>query len=119
MIRHRRTGGLHDEDIAPAHVLDELDVDLAVAEAADLHAAHGRSEMTRDVVRQRRIRIAREQRDGVIAHAALSMAGVEGFEPPNGGIKTRCLTTWRHPSIYDLPTLSRAWTGERFRPRAT
>ena len=28
-----------------------------------------------------------------------SMAGVEGFEPPNGGIKTRCLTTWRHPSI--------------------
>jgi hypothetical protein len=26
------------------------------------------------------------------------MAGVEGFEPPNGGIKTRCLTTWRHPT---------------------
>ena len=24
---------------------------------------------------------------------------MEGFEPPNGGIKTRCLTTWRHPSI--------------------
>ncbi len=24
-------------------------------------------------------------------------SGVEGFEPPNGGIKTRCLTTWRHP----------------------
>jgi integrase len=27
------------------------------------------------------------------------LAGVEGFEPPNGGIKTRCLTTWRHPNI--------------------
>src|SRR4029077_1620885 len=26
------------------------------------------------------------------------LAGVEGFEPPNGGIKTRCLTTWRPPS---------------------
>ena len=26
------------------------------------------------------------------------LAGVEGFEPPNGGIKTRCLTTWRHPN---------------------
>lgn len=26
------------------------------------------------------------------------VAGVEGFEPPNGGIKTRCLTAWRHPS---------------------
>jgi hypothetical protein len=25
------------------------------------------------------------------------LAGVEGFEPTNDGIKTRCLTTWRHP----------------------
>ena len=23
--------------------------------------------------------------------------GVEGFEPPNGGTKTRSLTTWRYP----------------------
>ena len=27
------------------------------------------------------------------------LAGVEGFEPPYGGIKTRCLTAWRHPSV--------------------
>ena len=26
------------------------------------------------------------------------MAGTDGFEPPNGGIKTRCLTTWRRPN---------------------
>jgi hypothetical protein len=26
------------------------------------------------------------------------LAGAEGFEPPNGGIKTRCLTTWRRPT---------------------
>src|ERR1700722_10667796 len=32
------------------------------------------------------------------------MAGVEGFEPPNGGIKTRCLTTWRHPSRLHNPS---------------
>ena len=25
------------------------------------------------------------------------LAGVAGFEPANAGIKTRCLTTWRHP----------------------
>ena len=25
------------------------------------------------------------------------MAGAEGFEPPNGGTKSRCLTTWRRP----------------------
>ena len=24
----------------------------------------------------------------------------EGFEPPNNGIKTRCLTAWRRPTIY-------------------
>ncbi len=26
------------------------------------------------------------------------MAGVLGFEPRNAGIKTLCLTTWRHPN---------------------
>ena len=25
------------------------------------------------------------------------LTGVPGFEPGNGGTKTRCLTTWRHP----------------------
>ncbi len=25
------------------------------------------------------------------------MAGMEGFEPPNAGTRTQCLTTWRHP----------------------
>ena len=26
-------------------------------------------------------------------------SGVEGFEPPNSGTKTRCLTTWPHPNF--------------------
>ena len=26
-----------------------------------------------------------------------ALAGVAGFEPTNGGIKTRCLTTWLYP----------------------
>ena len=25
------------------------------------------------------------------------MAGLGGFEPPNDGVKVRCLTTWRQP----------------------
>ena len=29
------------------------------------------------------------------------MAGVEGFEPPHDGTRTRCLTTWRHPIAVD------------------
>ena len=27
------------------------------------------------------------------------MAGVVGLEPTHDGIKTRCLTTWLHPSV--------------------
>ena len=30
----------------------------------------------------------------------LNSAGAEGFEPTNGGSKNRCLTTWRHPSMF-------------------
>ena len=26
------------------------------------------------------------------------LAGAGGFEPPNGGIKIRCLTTWLRPT---------------------
>lgn len=25
---------------------------------------------------------------------------MEGFEPPNAGTRTQCLTTWRHPNMY-------------------
>ena len=28
------------------------------------------------------------------------LAGDEGFEPPNGGTKSRCLTTWRIPNLF-------------------
>ena len=28
------------------------------------------------------------------------ITGVEGFEPTNGGVKVRSLTTWRHPKIF-------------------
>ena len=27
------------------------------------------------------------------------LAGVEGFEPPNDGVRVRSLTAWRHPNI--------------------
>ncbi len=40
----------------------------------------------------------------------LNMTGVEGFEPPNGGTKNRCLTTWRHPKyqIYLVSNTNKA-----------
>jgi hypothetical protein len=34
------------------------------------------------------------------------MAGVEGIEPTNGGIRIRCLTAWRHPCINLQPAYS-------------
>src|SRR5690606_29581355 len=37
------------------------------------------------------------------------MAGAEGLEPTNGGIKTRCLTTWRRPWRSNSCALARDW----------
>lgn len=31
-----------------------------------------------------------------------NLAGDEGFEPPNGGTRTHCLTTWRIPIRIDI-----------------
>ena len=33
------------------------------------------------------------------------MAGVAGFEPAHAGIKTRCLTAWRHPICLTTETV--------------
>src|SRR5690348_2223193 len=82
--------------------------------------------MPRDVCRQRRVgitgkkcqRVARRHRL-VGPTASKYMAGVEGFEPPNGGIKTRCLTTWRHPSIANSLAHRERCAGEILSPRAT
>ena len=59
------------------------------------------------------IGVAAEQRQGLGIHDRPNflsdsepLAGVEGFEPPYGGIKTRCLTTWRHPRRTQTVTLS-------------
>ena len=29
----------------------------------------------------------------------LSTTGIEGFEPPDAGIRIQCLTAWRYPNI--------------------
>jgi hypothetical protein len=41
-------------------------------------------------------------------HRLLSvMAGAPGFEPGNGGIKIRCLTTWLRPNAATCPVAAR------------
>lgn len=51
------------------------------------------------------------------------VAGAGGFEPPNGGTKNRCLTTWRRPNarcVLECAGVVRNWrsaaTGSRRRP---
>ena len=40
----------------------------------------------------------------------LKLAGAAGFEPANGGIKSRCLTTWRRPNTAEVPAKNRLQT---------
>ena len=104
----RRTRGLHDEHIAPAHVLHQLDVHLAVGEPADVGAAQRRRQVTRDVVRQRRIGVAREQRQRFRFRHSLRI----GVQPSRilygwgGRIRT---SEWRdqNPLPYHLATPQR------------
>ena len=87
-----------------------LDVHLAVAEPPDVRPSQRHVQMARDLLRQRRVRVAGEHREGSgnrtlcwttydRRNTGTELAGVEGFEPPYGGIKTRCLTAWRHPNL--------------------
>ncbi len=61
----RRRGRLHEEDIASAHVLHQLDPAFAVTEAADLGVAELRLQMSRDILRERGIRITGKQGQGI------------------------------------------------------
>ena len=66
-------------------------------------------QMPGDLLRQQRVRVAGEHARWsnrtlyfatyIQRNPRLELAGVEGFEPPYGGIKTRCLTAWRHPNL--------------------
>ena len=40
-----------------------------------------------------------ESEAGVLPIRLRGMAGVEGFEPSNAGVKVLCLTAWLHPNI--------------------
>ena len=40
-----------------------------------------------------------------LLHNTEELAGAAGFEPANGGTKSRCLTTWRRPSTGDRTPL--------------
>ena len=68
VLVRRRAGRLHDEDVAGAHVLADLDRDLAVGEAADRRLAELDAQVAGDLLRQRRVGVAGEEH-GVEQHA--------------------------------------------------
>ena len=41
--------------------------------------------------------LAKKQKNSPAGVFYFFVAGDEGFEPPNGGTRTHCLTTWRIP----------------------
>src|SRR5574337_2178270 len=59
----RRAGRLHHEHVARAHVLLDLDVDLAVREAPDARGADGYAQVARDLGREVRIGVAGEDEE--------------------------------------------------------
>ena len=90
-----RTRRLHDEDVAPAHVVGDLDLDLAVAESPDLRVGERHPEMRAQRVRQRPVRVAREYLDLVLHRPEhtfpASWAGRSRTFA--AGSKVRCLTS--------------------------
>ena len=40
-----------------------------------------------------------------------NLAGVEGFEPSNVGVRVPCLTTWRHPNVIRVLKKINGWGG--------
>src|SRR5690606_35888367 len=63
-----RAGGLQHEDVFPADVLEDLDIDLAVGEACDGGAAQLELEVLRDLGRQFRVGVAREDHQTFRTH---------------------------------------------------
>ena len=45
-----------------------------------------------------RIELSLQAYETRVRTTGFTMAGMDGFEPPNTGIKIRGLTAWRHPN---------------------
>src|SRR5690606_19832590 len=103
-------GGLDDENIMAPDILIDLDSGFTVAEPAYSGLTHGNMKFLGNSFGKFRIGVAGENHqfghDGILHGISVGfrrsrrkVAGVAGFEPAHDGIKTRCLTTWRHPNI--------------------
>ena len=120
VVVRRGAGRLQDKDVLAAHMFVEFDADFAIREAADVGTAKGNVQTLRYIGCQFWIGVTGKNHQAVIGHVAApsiawyratkairadlrslqqmppgsignSVAGEEGFEPSNAGIKIRCL----------------------------
>ena len=63
---------LDNEHVRAAHVLENLQIYFAVAEAPELHLAQLGAQMLADAVRQRRIRRARKNLEAIVVHSSVA-----------------------------------------------
>src|SRR5256885_1252887 len=89
-VIRRRAGRLHDEHVAPAHVLHQLDVDLAVAETTDKRTPERDLQAACNILRQRRVGIAGKQRQRLAGtHALCAVCNFHGLGPVPARIPRR------------------------------
>ena len=66
VLVHRIAGGLHHKDIHSAHILEELEVNLAVGKALNLDLAHRNPDVAADLLSQRAVRRAAEELEALV-----------------------------------------------------
>src|SRR5258706_7575438 len=98
VLVHRRRGGLHHEDVGPAHVVLDLEPHLAVAQPGQMGAPQGNPQGPCDGLAERAVRASGEHLQLSAHSLATGLAGAEGFEPSNTGSKAPRLTTWPRPN---------------------
>ena len=71
MAIDRKTAGLHDENIGPAYIFENLKINFSIAKAVKLGFAQRNLQMLADTLCKREIRSARENFKAVVVQRLL------------------------------------------------
>src|ERR1700733_7312536 len=63
---------LDDKDVGAAHVLENLQINLAIAEAFEPHLAEPGAQVLADALRQGAIRCARKDFEAIVVHSSVA-----------------------------------------------
>jgi len=84
---------LDNEYVGAAHILENLQINFAVAEAPELHLAKLGAQVLTNTVRQRRIRRARKNLEAIVVHSSVApllrfIRGANRADPHHGGAQS-------------------------------